>query len=245
MRAKVKMFVNKCRIFQYAKERQQNTGLYQPLPIPKSPWDAIRMDFIFGFPKTQKGNDSIFVVVDKFSKIIPCQKKKKKKNDSTGIANLFFREVVRLHGFPRSIVSDRDTKSVGHFWRTLWKRMGTNLSFSSAKHPQIDGKTEEVNKSIGNLLRSLVIEQGYQWDHMLAQVEFSFNNLVNKRTGKSPFEIVYSIQPRGITEFRYLNQDEFRSFGAEYFATEMQKLHDRVRCCRKISLRTGRLPQRA
>jgi hypothetical protein len=132
---------------------------------------------------------------------------------------LFFKEIVRLHGLPRSIVSDRDTKFVGHFWRTLWKRLGTNLSFSSSYHPQTDGHTEVVNMSLGIFLRSLVTEQGRQWDHILAQEIFAFNNSVNRSTRKFPFEIVYGRQPRGVAELIELKQDEFRSFGAEYFAT--------------------------
>jgi hypothetical protein len=127
----------------------------------------------------------------------------------------------RLHGFPMSIVSDRDTKFVGQFWRTLWKRLGTNLSFSSSYHHQIDGHTEVVNKSMVNLLRSLVTEQGHQWDQILAQAKFAFKNSINRSTGKIPFEIVYGIQPRGIIELRDLNQDEFRSTGVEDFSTEM------------------------
>jgi hypothetical protein len=69
MREEVKNFVNKCRICQYAKGRQKNIGLYQPLPIPERSWDVINMNFVLGFPRTQKGSDSIFVVVDRFSKM--------------------------------------------------------------------------------------------------------------------------------------------------------------------------------
>jgi hypothetical protein len=186
MRADVKRFIERCQIYQHSKGRKQNAGFYQPLPIPERPWEAISMDFVLGLPKTQRGVDSIFVVVDRFSNMahfIPCQK----TSDVTHIANLFFKEVIRLHGLPKSIVSDRDTKFIGNFWRTLWKKLGTNLAFSSAYHPQTDGQIEVVNRSLGDLLRSLVTEHHSSWDHILPQAEFAYNDSVNRSTGRVHF----------------------------------------------------------
>jgi hypothetical protein len=91
---------------------------------------------------------------------------------------------------------------MGHFWRTLWKKLGTQLSFSSAYHPQTDGQTEVVNRSLGDLLRSLVIEHHSQWDNKLPQAEFSYNELLNRIIEQSPFQIVYGMQPRGVSELR-------------------------------------------
>ena len=185
------------------------------------------MDFMLGLPMTQRGVDSIFVVVDRFSNMahfIPCYK----ISDATHIANLFFKEIIRLHGLPRSLVSYRDTKFLGHFWRTLWKKLGTNLMFSSSYHPQTDGQTEVVNKSLGDLLRSLVIEHHSSWDNILPQAEFAYNDSVNWSIGKSPFQVVYGMQPRGVSELRDLEQTATSSASAEEFAETMKELHTRV-----------------
>ncbi|GKA50559.1 putative reverse transcriptase domain-containing protein [Tanacetum coccineum] len=109
---------------------------------------------------------------------IPC----KKTSDVVAVVQLYFRDAYRLHGLSASIVSDRDTHFVSHFWRSLWRLVNTQLNFSSAYHPQTDSQTEVVNRSLGNLLRSLVGDHPKAWDQKWPQAKFAHNHDVNRST---------------------------------------------------------------
>ena len=215
LRRDVERFVRRCVTCQQGKGNASNAGLYLPLPIPTQPWTDINMDFVLGLPRTQRGHDSIFVVVDRFSKMahfIPC----KKTTDAVQVAQLFFCEIFRLHGLPVSIVSDRDSRFIGHFWRSLWKLLKTSLNMSSAYHPQTDGQTEFTNRSLGNMLRCLVGDNLRSWDSLLCQAEFAHNHANNRSLGFSPFKVVYGVIPRASLVLSTLPRpDEFHGWAVE------------------------------
>jgi len=133
----VRRFVEGYRICQLAKGKSQNTRLYTPFPVPTKPWEDIIMDFVLGLPMMHQKHDSTMVVVDFFLKMahyVACNK----TSDASEVDSLFLKEVVRLHGLPWSITSDQDTRFLGYFWRTIWKRLGSNLLYSSDYHLQMN-----------------------------------------------------------------------------------------------------------
>ncbi|XP_024009449.1 uncharacterized protein LOC112084532 [Eutrema salsugineum] len=194
MKKGIERACERCVTCKQAKAKKQPYGLYTPLPIPLHPWHDISMDFVVGLPRTKTGKDSIFVVVDRFSKMahfIPCNK----TDDAMNVANLFFRDIVRLHAMPRTIVSDRDTKFLSFFWKTLWSKLGTKLLFSTTCHPQSDGQTEIVNRTLSTLLRALIKKNLKTWEECLSHVEFAYNHAKHSASQFSPFEIVYGFNP--------------------------------------------------
>ncbi|KAF7808174.1 Transposon Ty3-G Gag-Pol polyprotein [Senna tora] len=149
MKHDVEKLCSKCISCRKAKSKVKPHGLYMPLPVPTHPWIDVSMDFILGLPKTRNGRDSIFVVVDRFSKMahfIPCNK----SDDATHVANLYFREIVRLHGIPRTIVSDRDAKFLSHFWRVLWDDLHLPTG------PIIRAKAKRIQQAMQGLMKQVL-----------------------------------------------------------------------------------------
>ena len=141
-------FTKQCLIFQKVKAEQVKIpGKLEPLDVPQMKWECISMDFITGIPKVSKNFDSIFVVVYKLTKVahlIPTWIIVSASN----IAQLFEKEIVRLHGIPARIISDRDAKFTSKFWRAMFQSLGTLLNLSSSYHPKIDGQTKRVYQVI-------------------------------------------------------------------------------------------------
>ena len=158
MKRDIAEFVSRCLTCQQVKaEHQKPAGLLQSLPIPQWKWERITMDFVVGLPRCRNGHDTIWVIVDRLTKsahFLPI-----KNSDSLDkLAQLYVREIIRLHGTPVSIVSDRDPRFSSRFWPSLQNALGTKLHFSMAFHPQTDGQSERTIQTLEDMLRACVLE---------------------------------------------------------------------------------------
>ena len=188
------------------------------------------MEDVLGLPRSKRGRDSIFIVVDRFSNMthfIPCHK----TDDATNIADLFFREIVRLHEVPKSIVSDRDrdVKFLSYFWKVLWGKLGTKLLFSTTCHPQTDGQTEVVNRTLTQLLRAVIQKNLKNWKDCLSFIEFVYNCCVHFTTKFSPFEIVYGFNPLTPLDLSPLPLMEHVNLDDKKKADFVKQIHEKAR----------------
>ena len=129
--------------------------------------------------------------------------------------------------FP-AIVSDRDVRFMSYFWKTLWNELNTRLKYSTAYHPQTDGQTEVVNRTIGNLLRCLNQDYQSSWDELLPIIEFSYNCSPNRSTKLSPFHVVYGHVPKRPMDLNSITHEHSKSFSAESFIEHVNTIHDIV-----------------
>ena len=149
--------------------------MLQSLPIPEWKWDHITMDFVTGFPTTRNQKDVVWVVVDRLTKsphFLPIR-----KGDGVDhIVRIYLDEIVRLHGVPASIVSDRDPRFTSYFWKAFQKALGTRVNMSTTYHPQTDGQSERTIRTLEDMLRAVVLDWGESWEKHLPLIEFAYNN---------------------------------------------------------------------
>ncbi|KAJ9545211.1 hypothetical protein OSB04_024918 [Centaurea solstitialis] len=148
------------------------------------------MDFVTKLPKTKKGHDSIWVIVDRLTKsahFLPIRE----SYSIDRLAQLYVNEIVMRHGVPISIISDRDSRFTSRFWQSLQAALGTSVDLSTAYHPQTDGQTERTIQTLEDMLRACVLEFGGSWDDHLPLVEFSYNNSYHASIQCAPYEALY------------------------------------------------------
>ncbi|PNX92431.1 Ty3/gypsy retrotransposon protein, partial [Trifolium pratense] len=200
MKKDIAEYVHKCVVCQQAKTTNTSpAGLLQPLPIPSQVWEDIAMDFITGLPLSY-GYTTIMVVVDRLTKsahFIPM------KTDYTSktVAEAFMHNIVKLHGMPKSIVSDRDKVFTSAFWQHLFKMQGTSLAMSSAYHPQTDGQTEVLNKTLELFLRCFTFHNPKSWFKVMSWAEYWYNTAFQTSIGMTPFKALYGRDPPYLTKY--------------------------------------------
>ena len=191
MKKEIASFVSRCLTYQQVKaENQKPAGKIQLLPIPLWKWEKITMDFVTGLPRTLRQHYAIWVIVDRLTKsahFLPVNV----EDSLEKLAQLYVDEIVRLHGVPVSIVSDRDPMFTSRFWPSLQTTLGTRLQFSTTFHPQTYGQSERTIQTLEDMLRACVMEFKGSWDTHLALMEFAYNNSYQASIEMAPFKALY------------------------------------------------------
>src|SRR6266508_48219 len=195
------------------------------------------MDFIIGLPRTPKGNDSIWVIIDRLTKtahFLPVRT----DFSARKYADLYVARIVSLHGVPKTITSDRRSQFASHFWKHLHSTLGTQLIHSSAYHPQTSGQVERVNQVLEDMLRACALTYHKSWEECLPLAEFAYNNIYQKSLWMAPFEALYGRMCR--TPLNWSEPGERVTFGPDI----IQEAEERVRLIQK-HLRTAQSRQKS
>ena len=197
MAGDVREYVEACPTCQLEKsDHTLKKGSLQSLVLPEAKWQEVSVDFVTDLPAEKDAEDSIMTVVDRATKmvhLIPCHK----TTTAGEAARLYWQHVVKLHGIPRAIHTDRGAQFVGRWWREIWSLLGTKLKYGTAYHPQSQGQVERMNAVVSQTLRCLMsdVPNLTRWTEYLPTVEMVVNSLPNRSTGYSPFFLMYGYHP--------------------------------------------------
>ena len=191
MKKHVGDFVRRCLTCQQIKvEHHKPAGILQPLEVVEWKWEHVTMDFVTHFPRTPQRHDAVWVIVDRLTKSVHFLTLRM-TSTLERFCRLYIREIVRLHGVPVSIVSDRDPRFTVRFWKSFQKAMGTRLTMSTAFHPQTDGQSERTIQVLEDMLRACALDHKGSWEEHLPLVEFAYNNSYQASIQMAPYEALY------------------------------------------------------
>ena len=228
MHKQVDRYVRNCHPCQRSRtERHAPFGILRPLPIPEGAWQELSMDFITGLPESN-GCNAILNVVDRLTKMrhfVACRD----TTTAEELALLYIRNIFRLHGLPRAIISDRGTQFVADFWLALCKHLKIEAKLSTPHHPETDGQTERLNAVLEQYLRTFVNYLQDDWEPQLPLAEFAGNNAASETTGLSPFFANYGFDPLWHFDFAAKHNDSPKSQDAKQLAQKIKEITDHLR----------------
>ena len=229
MRDFVAKYVKSCDCARYKAARNQPYGPLQPIPVGDLPWKTIACDFIVQLPRSE-GYDAIAVWVCRTTKMahfLPCTTELSAKDN----AKMFIDNIVKLHGLPDQIISDRGPQFTSQFWQACCKRLKSESALSTAFHPQTDGQTERVNQTLEQYLRTFSDYYQTNWKSNLALAEFAYNNMTNASTKFSPFFANYGFHPRADALIQ--RNPEFKNDYLDAISDNFIVLHDNIKNAQK------------
>jgi hypothetical protein len=196
LRQEVNKCIRSCTPCAIAKPTTKKQGIYTPLPTPFRAWESISMEYMLGLPSTKRGNDCVFVVVDRFSKMtILVTWKKRITAEAT--TKIFFEQVWVRFRIPQTIVSYRDNHFLITFWSNLWSLLDTKLTNSMTFHPRTNGQTKVINSMIVHILCMYNSKHSHTWDESFLYVQHSYKQALLSSTDHNPFQVGLGFQPLG------------------------------------------------
>ena len=214
----IKKYIGTCDICQKAKPRRHApVGMLQPIPIPSQPFEVVTMDFIPELPECE-GYDNVLVIMDKLTKyaiFIPTTTVITERET----AELYFQHVISQYGIPRQIISDRDTRWRGDFWKEICDKMGMKRALTTAYHPQADGQTEIMNQTLKILLQAYVGPNRDNWVSSLNGLSLSYNS-THTASGFTPAYLLRGYVPVTSSSLIHLPENISRYLEASYSLTE-------------------------
>ena len=234
MKQYVQKYVAQCDQCQRNKGSTASQGLLQPLPIPGGKWWMVTMDFITGLPVTTNGNDAILVFTDKLTKMVhfcACAI----KVTALEAARLLIDNVVKLHGIPKTLISDRDPRFTAELYKAIMQSLDVKQGFSTAYHPQTDGQTERVNRCLEDYLRAYVAGQHELWEQFLPMAEFAYNNSYHTSINTTPFVLNYGVEPLSPLMLQISTVKEPHCPVASQFTADMRDAITMAQSCLKVA----------